>query len=468
MCPNANYVVQKVVSHLSVAASSFVAWELQGNAVRAAKHRFACRIFCRLLEFCGTGPTSQLVDEFLDAAEENLCTHSFAHHVVQSILEHGEERHKRLIAKMLMADLWKHATHKNSSYLIEKALCYCDDEDQNSLIANLGYPQALLDLAMTQYGSFVARALLQDSRVNADLATRHIRRHQGDLESTKHGHRFLIDIGLLSASLPTAGLSISTTSSASSCKRKEPQGEEETEAVQKRRRKRRRKRKPRPLRKKPLPPAEATLEEVPLDGGGISGPLVLRIGWSCVLHDVHRRSFVSIRKKAFNSDVLARWRQRLMAKLVWCKPERPPKEGKSQEVLEDPLLPRSAAWLTLPSCRCEYEYAGLRFPPVNMPAWFLEITDEVSRACGLKERPNSCNANLYQTGADNVSWHCDDEPLFDATGRDALIDGDLCTMEGLCQKHYRHRVPPEEDVVEPRINLTWRWIVQHDDVCTGG
>lgn len=89
MCPNANYVVQKVVSHLSVAASSFVAWELQGNAVRAAKHRFACRIFCRLLEFCGTGPTSQLVDEFLDAAEENLCTHSFAHHVVQSILEHG-------------------------------------------------------------------------------------------------------------------------------------------------------------------------------------------------------------------------------------------------------------------------------------------------------------------------------------------------------------------------------------------
>lgn len=273
-------------------------------------------------------------------------------------------------------------------------------------------------------------------------------------------------------------------------------GEEETEAVQKRRRKRRRKRKPRPLRKKPLPPAEATLEEVPLDGGGISGPLVLRIGWSCVLHDVHRRSFVSIRKKAFNSDVLARWRQRLMAKLVWCKPERPPKEGKSQEVLEDPLLPRSAAWLTLPSCRCEYEYAGLRFPPVNMPAWFLEITDEVSRACGLKERPNSCNANLYQTGADNVSWHCDDEPLFDATGRDALIvslslgatrsfqlrpkddpfeetlvlleDGDLCTMEGLCQKHYRHRVPPEEDVVEPRINLTWRWIVQHDDVCTGG
>ncbi|CAE7407662.1 ALKBH3 [Symbiodinium pilosum] len=146
---------------------------------------------------------------------------------------------------------------------------------------------------------------------------------------------------------------------------------------------------------------------------------------------------------------------------------------KDQELCEA-LLPRSASWLTLPGCQCEYEYAGLRFPAMTMPEWFLEITDEVARACGLQERPNSCNANLYKSGVDNVSWHCDDEPLFDATGRDALIvslslgatrsfclrpkddpfqetllhleDGDLCTMEGLCQKHYRHRVPPEEDV----------------------
>ncbi len=46
MCPYANYVIQKVVSHLSTASSAFVAQELAGNAVRVAKHRFACRIFC--------------------------------------------------------------------------------------------------------------------------------------------------------------------------------------------------------------------------------------------------------------------------------------------------------------------------------------------------------------------------------------------------------------------------------------
>ncbi|CAK9058710.1 Maternal protein pumilio [Durusdinium trenchii] len=194
MCPHANYVVQKVVSHLSVAASSFVVRELQGNGVRVAKHRFACRIFCRLLEF-GTSATSQLVDELLETGE-NLCTHSFAHHVIQSILEHGEERHKHLIAKMLTSELWTHATHKNSSYLIEKGLDYFRAEDQDVLVTTLGKPEALLDLAMHKYGSFVARSLLQDSRVNVKAALRHLQDHQVDLKSTKHGHRFLADVAL--------------------------------------------------------------------------------------------------------------------------------------------------------------------------------------------------------------------------------------------------------------------------------
>jgi len=271
------------------------------------------------------------------------------------------------------------------------------------------------------------------------------------------------------------------------------EGDAQLDGPRRRRRRRgkRKRTKPRPLKKKPLPPAEETLEERPLSGGGGQGPIARHVGgWTCVLHDDHRRSFVSYRKQAFSAATLDRWRQALLQRIGWRKPERPPKEGKD---VNDMLLPRSAAWLTLPGCRCEYEYAGLRFPAVAMPDWFLEITDQVAGACGLQDRPNSCNANLYRTGAENVSWHCDDEPLFDATGQDTLIvslslgatrsfclrpkddpfeetvllleDGDLCSMEGLCQKHYRHRVPPEEEVMDFRINLTWRWIVQHDLGC---
>ena len=45
----------------------------------------------------------------------------------------------------------------------------------------------MLDLAMAQYGSFVARALLSDSRVNSTAALQHIADHKADVESTKHG-----------------------------------------------------------------------------------------------------------------------------------------------------------------------------------------------------------------------------------------------------------------------------------------
>ena len=122
-----------------------------------------------------------------------------------------------------------------------------------------------------------------------------------------------------------------------------------------------------------------------------------------------------------------------------------------------------------------------------MPEWFRAITEQVVGICGIKDMPNSCNANLYESGEDVVGWHADDEPLFKATEQDALIislslgatrtfayrlntqvhkvdrlvlaHGDICTMEGLMQKYYQHAVLRNSATDKPRINLTWRWIV---------
>merc|ERR1712216_344556 len=99
----------------------------------------------------------------------------------------------------------------------------------------------------------------------------------------------------------------------------------------------------------------------------------------------------------------------------------------------------------------------------------------------------------YKDGTEFVGWHCDDEPLLDAVKHDAgilslslgasrwfelcsyddpesvtrvqLEDGDLCVTEGRCQKHFRHRIPQELEVTSPRINLTWRWVVRHEEHC---
>merc|ERR1712032_1048859 len=111
--------------------------------------------------------------------------------------------------------------------------------------------------------------------------------------------------------------------------------------------------------------------------------------------------------------------------------------------------------------------------------------------CGIESSedwPTSCNLNLYEDGGMSVGWHSDDERLFQGKFQDIRIislslgqqrqfqlrinhpepgekrmrtsiiragDGDLITMEGMCQKHFQHRVPKEVDVDAPRINLTW-------------
>ena len=195
-CPHANYVIQKVVSHLSTASSGFVSKELSGNVIRVAKHRFACRILCRLLEFCPFSSTSSLMDELLKDVSE-LCLHNFAHHVVESVLENGEERHKKLVVDVVLSNPWKYATHKNSSYLVEKAICYSSQSEQELLLAQLGEPHMILDLALTQYGCYVARALIRDGRVDSEAALKLIAEQRSQLEATTHGQRFLVDVGLI-------------------------------------------------------------------------------------------------------------------------------------------------------------------------------------------------------------------------------------------------------------------------------
>merc|ERR1712032_928987 len=122
--------------------------------------------------------------------------------------------------------------------------------------------------------------------------------------------------------------------------------------------------------------------------------------------------------------------------------------------------------------------------------------------CGIESSedwPTSCNLNLYEDGGMSVGWHTDDERLFQGKFQDIRIfslslgaqrrfelranwpeegerpfhrlmlgNGDLCTMEGITQKHYQHRVPKEGNVTGPRINLTWRWIVKHSPKCPVG
>lgn len=133
--------------------------------------------------------------------------------------------------------------------------------------------------------------------------------------------------------------------------------------------------------------------------------------------------------------------------------------------------------------------------PYEEPDFLAEIRRTCVEIAGLPQQPNSCNINLYRDGNDSVGWHTDDEQLFEGEYNDICIlslslgstrtfqikrkgdtsvarnegtdsfvmcHGDLCTMEGRFQRHYLHAVNKEPDVIEPRINLTWRFITKHN------
>lgn len=147
-------------------------------------------------------------------------------------------------------------------------------------------------------------------------------------------------------------------------------------------------------------------------------------------------------------------------------------------------VPRQQAWFADPGIR--YRYSDNLVPTVAWPDWLADVRKQVEQAAGLDF--NSVLLTQYRDGQDEVDWHADDESelgrqpwiaslsigaerLFcfrrkgDNKGQGnaeyalPLADGDLLLMTPDFQKEWLHRVPAQPEVIEPRINLTFRWVV---------
>jgi len=196
--PHANYVIQKIIEVLPMASASFIAEELCGMGVEVARHRYGCRILCRLLEHSATEPGPiKLFNEVLGGVG-GLCRHSFGHYVIQSVLEHGTPEQRHTIAAALRAELTRSVQNRNACYVIENALSYCSAEDRQALVDGLisGGPGRLAALAQHQFGSHVVRALLRMPGEGSQLAVGQLRTAASQLQATKYGRRLLEDFGL--------------------------------------------------------------------------------------------------------------------------------------------------------------------------------------------------------------------------------------------------------------------------------
>ena len=115
--------------------------------------------------------------------------------------------------------------------------------------------------------------------------------------------------------------------------------------------------------------------------------------------------------------------------------------------------------------------------------------------CGWGEHAINCaNLNLYSNGQHAVGWHSDSEKLFlqhedediciaslsfgatrtfqfkRANGPGPphsinIADGDVVTMEGPFQSHFVHCITKCDDVHEPRVNITFRFLKHHNSGC---
>jgi alkylated DNA repair dioxygenase AlkB len=145
------------------------------------------------------------------------------------------------------------------------------------------------------------------------------------------------------------------------------------------------------------------------------------------------------------------------------------------------MLPRLTAWYG--DRNKSYTYSNITMEPKPWTAALLGINTRIEAIANTSF--NSVLLNLYRDGKDSVAWHSDDEPelgenpvigsvSFGETRRFMfrhkfekhqkvaieLTHGSVLLMQGSTQHFWQHQIPKTSRVMQPRINLTFRQIIQ--------
>lgn len=129
----------------------------------------------------------------------------------------------------------------------------------------------------------------------------------------------------------------------------------------------------------------------------------------------------------------------------------------------------------------KYTYSNTTKQALPWTKELLELKRMTEQKTG--ETFNSCLLNLYHNGEEGMAWHSDGEKDLKKNGAIASLSfgaerkfafkhkttkqtvstllekGSLLVMKGSTQMHWLHRLPPTKKVKKPRINLTFRTIV---------
>lgn len=131
--------------------------------------------------------------------------------------------------------------------------------------------------------------------------------------------------------------------------------------------------------------------------------------------------------------------------------------------------------------KLSYSYSGKELIIDIWDENVLEIKSRVEALLNVEF--NACLSNLYRNGKDSNGWHADNEkelgknPIiaslsFGATRRFdlrhqstkeklsfQLTSGSLLVMGGEMQHFWKHQIPKQKNVNDPRVNLTFRQVL---------
>jgi hypothetical protein len=95
-------------------------------------------------------------------ASESLCRHTYAHHVLEAVLEHGAEPHRRRVFDALRSEPLRNAKDRYAGFVIQAALTHCPAEERDELVsAILGGDASgsVIQLAETRFGARLVEGL---------------------------------------------------------------------------------------------------------------------------------------------------------------------------------------------------------------------------------------------------------------------------------------------------------------------
>jgi alkylated DNA repair dioxygenase AlkB len=132
-----------------------------------------------------------------------------------------------------------------------------------------------------------------------------------------------------------------------------------------------------------------------------------------------------------------------------------------------------------------FEYTYSKITKLALP-WTNELTAiKAITEQRTGETFNSCLLNLYHSGEEGMAWHSDGEKDLKKNGTIGSLSfgaerkfafkhkrtrekvelilehGSLLVMKDTTQTHWLHRLPPTKLIHKPRVNLTFRTIVDN-------